>query len=78
MAANFFFLNIEKASNVFDHLLVGKSHLRTSWAIRRGRHDDVGGVASAVNGRRQARWDKNGGRRMRHCWAIKEVVEGIE
>ena len=26
LAADFFFLNIEEASNVFDHLFVGKGH----------------------------------------------------
>ena len=26
LAADFFFLNVEEASNVFDHLLVGKGH----------------------------------------------------
>ena len=27
LAANFFFLNVEETSNVFDHLLMGKRHL---------------------------------------------------
>ena len=78
LAANFFFLNVEEASNVFDHLLVGKGHFRAGWAVRRRRCDDVGGVASTVNGRGRARWDKDGGRGVGHRWAVKEVMKSVE
>ena len=78
LAANFFFLNIEEAGDVFNHLFMGKSHFQTGWTIRRRGYDNVGGVASAIDGRGQAGWDENGGRRTRHCWAVKEIVEGVK
>ena len=48
LAADFFFLNVEKASDVLNHLLMGPSHLRVSGAIRTRRCYDVGSVASIV------------------------------
>ena len=78
LVANFFFFNVEETSDVFDHLLMGESHFRAGWAVRGRRCDDVGGVASTVNGRRRARRYKYRGRGVGHCWAIEEVVKGIE
>ena len=78
LAANFFFLNVEEASDVFNHLFVGKGHLRVGWAVRRRRGNDVGCVTSVVNGGGRARWDEDGGRRARHCRAIKQVVKGVK
>ena len=67
LVANFLFLNIEDVSDVLDHLLMGKSHLRIGWAFRGRRGNDVGGVASTVNGRQGAGWNKDGRRGVRHC-----------
>ena len=62
LAADFFFLDIGEASNMFDHLFMGKSHLVTGGAVWRRRGDDVGGIASAVDGGRRTGWNKDGGR----------------
>ena len=78
LAANFFFLNVEETSNMLNHLFVGKSHLWVGQAFRRRRCDNVGSVAGTVNGRGQTRWNENWGRRARHCWAIEEVMKGVE
>jgi len=77
--ANFFFLDVKEVSDVFDHLFAGESQFFTGWAIRRGRSDDIRGVASAVGGRRQARGDKDGRRQVGHVWngwAVMGCVEG--
>jgi len=55
LAADFFFLDVEKVSDVFDHLLVRESHLIIGGAVWRRRGNDIGGVASAVGRRGQAR-----------------------
>ena len=78
LVANFFFLNIEELGDMFNHLFMGKGHLQAGWTVRRRRCDNVGGVAGTVDGRGRARWDEDGGRRTRHCWAIKEVMEGVK
>ena len=51
LAVDFFFFNIKKTSDVFNHLLVGKGHLVTGRTVQRGRGDDIGGIASTVGGR---------------------------
>jgi len=66
LTADFFFLDVEEAGNVFDHLLVGKGQVAVSRTVWRGRGDNVGGVAGAVGGRGQAGWNENGGGRARH------------
>jgi len=54
LAANFFFLNIEEAGNVLNHLLVRECQFAACGAVwRRGGHH-VWGVTSAVHGRRRA------------------------
>jgi len=60
LAVDFFFLNVEEAGDVFDHLLVRESHFFTGRTVRRRGGDDVGGVASAMNGRGGAGWDEDG------------------
>jgi len=61
LVADFLFLNVEEASNMLDHLLMGESQFVTGRTVRRGRSDKIGGVASTVDGRGRMRWDKNGG-----------------
>ena len=68
LAVDFFFLDIEKTSDVLDHLFVGESHLITGRAVWGRRGNDVGGIASTVGRRGQARWNENGGGQARHCW----------
>jgi len=51
LAADFFFLNVEKASDMLDHLFMGECQFITGRTVRRGRGDDVGGVASIANRR---------------------------
>ena len=51
LMANFFFLNVEEASDMLNHLLMGVSHLRVSRAVRGRRGDDVGSAASTIDGR---------------------------
>ena len=60
LTVDFFFLDIEESSDMLDHLLVGKSHLRVSRAVRRRRGDNVRGVAGAVGRGRRARREKAG------------------
>ena len=60
LAMDFFFLDIEKTSDMLDHLLMGESHFVTSRAVRRRGSDNVGGVASTIGRRGGARWDKDG------------------
>ena len=52
LTTNFFFLDVEESSDVYDHLLMGESQLAIGRAIRRGRGDNVGGAAGAIGGRR--------------------------
>jgi len=51
LTADFFFLDVEEAGNVFDHLLVGKGQVAVSRTVWRGRGDNIGGVAGTVGGR---------------------------
>ena len=51
LAVDFLFLNIEEASDVLNHLFVGKSHFVAGRTIWRRRSDKVGGVASTIDGR---------------------------
>jgi len=74
LAADFFFLDVEESSNVYDHLLMGESQLAIGRAVRRGRGDDVGGVAGAIGRRRRARGNENGGGGVRHRWYGRTVV----
>ena len=60
LAADFFFLNVEEAGDVFDHLFMGQDRFIAGRAVRRRGGDDVGGVASTVGGRRQAGRDEDG------------------
>ena len=62
LTADFFFLNVEEASDVLDHLFMGECQFVAGGTIRRRRGYDVGGVASAVNGGRRAGWNEDGGR----------------
>ena len=68
LVANFFFLDVEEASNVLDHLLMGKSQLITGRAVRRRGSDDVGSVASTVGRRRGTGRNENGRGQARHGW----------
>jgi len=61
---------------VFDHLFMRESHLTVGRAVRRGRGDDVGGVAGTVDRRGRARWDENGGRQAGHGWAVMWNITG--
>ena len=76
LAADFFFLDVEKASNVLDHLFVGESHLIAGGAVWRRRGNDVGGVACTVHGRGRARGNEDGGRGAGHRWTVMWNVEG--
>ena len=78
LMANFFFFYVEKASDMFDHLFMGEGHFRTCWAIRRGRGDNVWGVAGTVGRRGGAGWNEDRGGSIGHHWAVKKVVEGVE
>jgi len=70
LAANFFFLNVEELSDVYDHLLVGESQLAISGAVWRRRGNDIGGVASTVGGRGRARGNEDGRGQARHCGTV--------
>jgi len=48
LAADFFFLDVEEASDVLNHLLVGESQFIASGAVRRRGGNDVRGAASTV------------------------------
>jgi len=61
LAADFFFLDVEEASNVLDHLFVGKGQVAAGRTVWRGRGNEVRGAASVVNRRRRAGGNKNGG-----------------
>jgi len=74
LAADFFFLNVEEVSDVLDHLFVGECQFVTGRTIRRRRGYDIGGVASTIGRRGQARWDEDRGGRARHCWNGWAVV----
>jgi len=81
LAANFFFLNVEEASNMLDHLFVRESYLAIGGAVRRRRGDKIRGVASAAGRRRGARWNEDGRRQARHClngWTVMWCVKGKE
>jgi len=62
LAADFFFLNVEEAGNMLNHLLVGECQFVTGRTVRRRGSDDVGGIACAVHGRGGTRRDEDGGR----------------
>ena len=61
LAADFFFLDVEKTSDVLNHLFVGVSHLGVGGTVRRRGGDNVGSVASTVDGRGQVRRNENRG-----------------
>jgi len=61
LAADFFFLDIEETSNVLDHLLMREGQFITGRTVRRGRSNHIGGVASTIDGRGQARRNEDGG-----------------
>jgi len=60
VTADFFFLDIEEASNVLNHLFVRESQLVAGRAVQRGRGNEVGGVASTVDRRGRMGWNENG------------------
>jgi len=62
LTANFFFLNVEELSDVYNYLLVGESQIAVGGAVWRRRGDEVGGVASAFDGRRRAGGNEDGRR----------------
>ena len=74
LVADFFFLYIEEASDVLNHLLMGESQFIAGGTVWRRRGNDVGGVASTIGRRGQARWDEDRGGRARHCWNGWAVV----
>ena len=78
LVANFFFLDVEEASNVLDHLLMEKSQLITGRAVRRRESDDVGGAANTIGRGRRAERNENGRRGVRHCWDSWAVVWCVE
>ena len=51
LAADFIFFDIEETGDVFDHLLMGQSHFRISWAFRGRRGDNVGSIVSVIDWR---------------------------
>ena len=78
LAVDFFFLDVEKASDMLDHLFVRESHLIAGGAVWRRRGNDVGGVAHTVCGGGRARGNENGGGQARHCrdgWAVVGCME---
>ena len=74
MAADFFFLNIEEMSDVYNHLLMGESQLIISRAVRRRGGDDVGGAVNTVGRGRRVGRDEDGGRGAGHRWDGWAVV----
>ena len=79
LVADFFFLNVEEMSDVVDHLLMRESHFVAGGTIRRGRGDNIRGVASAVGRGRGAGRNKDGRRGAGHLgnsWAIVWCMEG--
>ena len=78
LVADFFFLNVEKASNVFNHLLMGKSHLVTGRTVRRRRGNNVRGVATAIDRGQGVGRNENGGRGAGHCWDGRAVVRSVK
>ena len=46
LVADFLFFNIEEASDVLNHLFMGKSQFITGRTVWRGRGDEVRGVAT--------------------------------
>ena len=61
LAVDFFLFNIEKASNMLNHLFVGESHLFAGRTVRRRGGDDIRGVASTLDRGQRTGGDKNGG-----------------
>jgi len=57
---------------------VGKGQFITGGTVRRRRSNNVGGIASTVDGRGGARWDEDGRRQARHCWDSWTVVWCVE
>jgi len=55
LTANFFFLNVEEAGDVFNHLLMGECQFAVGRAVRRWRGDNIGSIASTVGRGRGAR-----------------------
>ena len=51
LMANFFLFNIEEVGDVFNHLVVSQGHFIAGRTVRRGRGNDVRGVASTTCGR---------------------------
>ena len=78
LAANFFFLNVEETSDVLNHLLMGKGQFIAGGTVWRRRGNNVGGIASTIDGRGGARWDKDGRRQARHRWNSWTVVWCVE
>jgi len=78
LAADFLFLNVEKTSDVLNHLFMRESQFVVSWTIRRRGSDQIGSVASTVNGRGRARQNEDGGGRARHRWNGWAVVWSVE
>ena len=78
LVMDFFFLNVEEASNVLDHLFVGEGHFVTSGTVWGRRGNDVGSVASTVGRGRRVRWNEDGGGQARHCWNGWTVVWCVE
>ena len=81
LTADFFFLNIEEASDVLNHLFVGESHLIAGGTVWRRGGDDVGGVVDAVGGGQRVGRNEDGRRGAGHrwnSWAVVWCVEGEE
>ena len=79
MAADFLFFNVEEASNVFDHLFVGESHLVAGGTIWRRGGNNVRGVTDAVGRGQRVGRNENGGRGVGHRWngwAVMWYVKG--
>jgi len=74
LAANFFFFDIEKLGDVYDHLFMGEGQFAVGRTVRRRRGYEVGGAASAIDGGGRARRDEDGGRRAGHGWAVMQYV----
>jgi len=75
LAADFCFLDIEEASDVLDHLLVGERQFIAGRTVRRRGGYDVGSVASTVGRRGRMQWDEDGGGQARHCWTVVWYME---
>jgi len=78
LVVDFLFLDVEKMSDVLNHLFVGESHLLTGRAIRRRGGDDVRSIADTVGRGRRTGRDEDGGRGTRHRWDGWAVVWCVE